>query len=220
MLRSRITIRCTYSVEGGTSLVAAKGVSWAATPFAAQGVPPTSYILVLAVAVFLAAAHASRADQPNKPENPREMFRSLGVDDSYFGRLVDGRPIDAGENETLLRVLFRLRTFPLEDIERWALDPRKLAEAIREPELTRGSIFRLRGRVTEVEPIKLSSEAGERYELNRCFRCRLQLGTPSETADVYTEAVPAAVAEGRQSQRRGRRLRRVPETGRTRPPWW
>ena len=71
----------------------------------------------------------------SKPENPREMFRILGVDDSYFGRLVDGQPIDAGENETLLRVLFRLRTFPRQDIERWALDPRELAEAIEEPEV-------------------------------------------------------------------------------------
>ena len=64
----------------------------------------------------------SRAEENKKPDNPREMFRALGVDDSYFARLTDGRPLEPNEIESMLRVLYRLRTFPPIDRERWALD--------------------------------------------------------------------------------------------------
>jgi hypothetical protein len=150
-------------------------------------------MLIVAALLSLAVA-ASAADE--KPDNPREMFRSLGVDDGYFGRLVDGKPFDASENESLLRILFHLRTFPQVDIERWALNPDALAEAIQEPELARGSIYRLRGRVVDVQPINSPDEAAQRYEMPRYFRCRLQLSSSAETVDVYTEQVPAAWQKG------------------------
>jgi hypothetical protein len=137
-------------------------------------------------------------EEPNKPETPQEMFRSLGVDDSFFDRLADGGPLDAPETESLLRVLFRLRIFPAVDLQRWAIEPDKLAETISQPDLARGQIFRLRGRVTEVEPCKPDGDAAQRYEMPRYFRCRLQLDASDQTADIYTENVPVEWQEGAQ----------------------
>jgi hypothetical protein len=171
-------------------------------------VPARLPLAVVAAAFVLCGDLRAEEKANEKPTNPRQLFRLLGIGDDYFSRLADGGPIEGGETETLLRVLFRLRVFPPLDMDRWALDSEGLAEAIERPEQFRGSIFRLRGRVIEVEPCKPPVEAAQRYELTKYFRCRLQLDAADETADVYvarqesdignngTEGVPAAWRKG------------------------
>jgi hypothetical protein len=154
---------------------------------------------VVALWIFLAACapvSTSHAAENPKPDNPRAMFRVLGVEDRYFNQLTDGRSLDPNEIESVLRIIYRLRTFPPVDQQRWALDADKLAEAVGQPAKSRGLIFRLRGRVTDVEPFEPPKDAAERYELTKCFRCRLQLDSPGQTADIYTENVPEQWRKG------------------------
>jgi hypothetical protein len=146
-------------------------------------------LVVTVVAAAVALGDPLRADE-QAPTTPRETFRLLGVGDDYFNRLHDGGPLAGAETETLLRVLSRLRVFPPRDLDRWALPAEKLDEAIERPEPSRGSISLLRGRVIAVEPVKPAAEAAERYELFKYYCCRLELDT-GQTADVYTENVPA-----------------------------
>ena len=65
------------------------------------------------VAIAVAGATAwpadSRAADDGKPNTPQAMFRALGVEDAYFDRFVDGKPLDKDEDEALFRVLFRVR---------------------------------------------------------------------------------------------------------------
>lgn len=152
-------------------------------------------VVVVAVASGLWPAGARAAVGKVKPATPQTMFRALGVEDAYFDRLVDGKPLDKNEDETLFRVLFRLRLFPLEDLDRWAkdLDVRAAPPAGRDQ---RGDIFRLRGRVVDVEPMRPPKEAAERYELPRYYRCRLELDGSDDLADVYTENVPVEWRDG------------------------
>ena len=148
--------------------------------------------IVVAVAVAAVAGVALAQEAPeDKPENPRQMFRALNVDDRYFDRLADGKPLSADETETLLRVLFRLRVFPLTDLERWALASDGLAEAVADPKKSRGEVFHLQGRVLNVEPVIPPADAAQRYEVAKYFRCRVELDSSPELADVYTENVPA-----------------------------
>ena len=151
--------------------------------------------IVLAVVLLGGEVRADEKAAP-QPSGPRELFRMLGVGDGYFDRLSNGGPIEGDEKESLFRILFRLRMFPALDVDRWALDSKRLTEAIARPDKFRGSIFRLRGRVIDVEPLKPAAEAAGRYELANYFRCRLQLDSPGETAEVYAEHVPAAWQEG------------------------
>ncbi len=150
---------------------------------------------LICTAAFIAiactpVANLRAAEEKTGPGSPRAMFRDLGVKDSYFNRLVDGRPLEADEQETVLRILFRLRVFPPVDLDRWALDIDKLDIK------SRGDIVRLRGKVSEIEPIKPPQEAAQRYELARYYRCRLQLEESSQNVDVYTENVPAEWQKG------------------------
>ena len=151
--------------------------------------------LAMLVAVAATSAITSQAEDTKKPDSPRAMFRLLGIDDSAFDRLVDNKPIDEAENETLLRVLFRLRMFPPIDLERWAIEPEKL-DSFAEHRDRRGTIFRLRGRVIEVELHKPTTNQTQRYELTEYFRCRLQLDPSGRTVEVYTEKVPLQWQKG------------------------
>ena len=151
---------------------------------------------VMVAATSLAVVAGSQAQEEKKPDGPREMFLALGIDGSYFDQLADGQSLGPTERETLLRVLYRLRVFPPVDLQRWASDAAGLAEALEQPDRSRGLIFRLRGRVTDIEPIETPAEAAQRYEITQYYRCRVQLDAPPRTADIYTKNVPTAWRKG------------------------
>jgi len=121
----------------------------------------------------------------------REFLRSCGIDDSHFDRLQDGRPINDDENETLMRIMFRMRDFPATHVQRWAARDFDLAKIQAGPEANRGQMFSIRGRVTHVRLFKPLPEVAERFELPHYYQCELQLagGAP---AIVLTETIPKA----------------------------
>jgi len=141
------------------------------------------------------AGDEGKHDNADRPHNPQAMFLALGVDPSYFDRLADGTEISPTENETLLRVLYRLRRFPPVDLERWSGDVADLLEA-KEPAPRRGEIFRLRGRVVEVQPIAVAATDAERFELPLYFRCRMKLEEKDRLAEIDAEQVPPAWRQG------------------------
>lgn len=155
-------------------------------------------VALLAAAMTLLLGGLLHADDKTveKPANPRALFRMLGVGDEYFNRLIDGRPIEGDETESLLRIMFRLRMFPPLDVDRWAMSAEDLAKVVRQPNEFRGSIFLLRGRVLEVERLSPATEAAQRYELFKYFRCRLQLDSPERIVEIYTENVPEIWQQG------------------------
>jgi len=146
---------------------------------------------------------------PNEGEEaicgPRELLQMLGIDDSHFDLLADGRPWQAGEDEILMRVMFRFRDgrFPLADIERWARGKFDLAELVENPDAARGQIYRLAGRAISVEIVQPSPEMAARFEFERYYRCRLLLGERKQPAIVFTPAAPRAwqVSAGRIEER-------------------
>ena len=154
-------------------------------------------------AVVLTFILGGLARAEDKPTNPRAVFRMLGVGNQYFDRLTDGQPIEGDETESLLRILFRLRTFPPVDMDRWTQDVEELAKAVQQPNEFRGSIYLLRGRVIEVERLHAPTDAAQRYELFTYFRCLMQLDAPRRTAVIYTEHVPKAWMKGAKPNARG-----------------
>jgi hypothetical protein len=124
--------------------------------------------------------------------NSRELLESLGVEESHFRLLVDGQPLDASEQEPLLRVLYAIRKCPLVEIERFArtnFRPSDIREAGHE---LRGEIFRLRGEVKRVTIEKPLAEAVDRYELKQFYRCQVLLREHATPATIVALAVPKA----------------------------
>jgi len=162
--------------------------------------PTGSEILAPAPVVADPAEPAAKAVEQSAPEititTPRQLLRLYGIDDSFFDRLIDGRPVDSDENETLLKVMFRMREFPKADLARWARPRLDVPELLKQPEAARGEVFRLYGRVTEIEVLHPLPEVIERYEFDRYYRCRFVLERHGQPAVVFTRTVPKAWEEG------------------------
>jgi len=141
-------------------------------------------------------AENPNADGARTISDPRDLLRMYGIDDSHFDALIDGRPMHADEQETLMRVMFRLRDFPRADIERWAhrkFDPVGLAKS---PDAERGQIYYLEGSVTSIEVLRPLEEVAERFELDRYYRSEFLLDNCRQPAVVFTRTVPKAWQKG------------------------
>lgn len=122
---------------------------------------------------------------------PRDLFHAAGIDQSQFDRLVDGRPWDSGEEEILLKILFRVhRSFPPATLQRWCrgrVDVGRLSDAADD---LRGEIFRLRGRVTAVRACLVDPEAAVRFGLESYYRCEMTLDDDRRPVVLLARTVP------------------------------
>jgi len=124
---------------------------------------------------------------------PKDLFDLQGIDQSHFRLLTDGTPWQEGENETLLKIMYRLRrSFRLMDVESWSLGDPQPAELAKEPGAYRGEIFQLAGRVVSVEARRPLPEAARRFDLNEYYCCRLSLGDGGQPAMVFAHTIPEA----------------------------
>lgn len=158
-------------------------------------------VLVLAGGVWWQAAAATPEEEPpsadsEKPpviSGPRDLFDLQGIDQSHFDLLTDGTPWQEGENETLLKIMYRLhRNFRPMDVESWCLGEARPAELARDPDAHRGEIFRLAGRVVSLEVCRPVPEVAERFELDAYYRCGFLLGEEAHHVVLCTQTIPDA----------------------------
>jgi len=131
-----------------------------------------------------------------KAAGTRDLLEAYGIDQSHFDRLADGVPWQESEDELLARVMFRMRSFPLADLETWA-KPWQPGETAAEPGALRGEVFRVSGsvqRVTEGAPVP---EVRERFELTKYYRCEFLLGEDRQPAVVFAEKIPQSWEMGK-----------------------
>ena len=153
--------------------------------------PHKTYVrIALATMFFSCVACLALSAAAKEYAGPRDIFSDLGVGDAYFDQLSDGGPITSQDRETLLRILHRLRVFPTVALKKWALDSNHLVTALMNAQDYRGQIFRLRGRIMEVLPIKTSPDTAERYEMKTLYRCLLKLENVQQPVAVFVEDVP------------------------------
>lgn len=131
-------------------------------------------------------------DLPEKVAGPRDLLKVYGIDQSHFQRLTDGQAWQEGEDELLLRILYRLRDFSPKDIEAWARPLTGASELAAEPETHRGEFYRVRGRVTRVTLCRPLPEVVERFELTQYYRVEFLIGDQRQPAVIFTHTVPRA----------------------------
>ena len=144
-----------------------------------------------------AADEATESEPADGPiTGPRDLLDRFGIDDSFFAKLVDGEPIDGNEDETLMRIMYRLRDFREVDLEQWARPNPKLAELVKDRDANQGQVYHLVGRVTGIEKLEPIAEVVERFELKHYFRCVMQLEPSGQPAIVFARRVPEAWQNG------------------------
>jgi len=161
-------------------------------------------LAVLALVVGGVWGHAATANSQEEPSNadrkkppaisgPRDLFDLQGIDQSHFDLLTDGTPWQEGENETLLKIMYRLhRNFRPMDVESWCLGNVRPHELARDPDAYRGEIFSLAGRVVSLEVRRLVPEVAERFELDAYYRCGFLLGENETPAVLFAHTIPEA----------------------------
>ncbi|NUQ63834.1 MAG: hypothetical protein HUU20_15260 [Pirellulales bacterium] len=137
-----------------------------------------------------AAGNASALPSTVRLAGPRELLELYGIDESHFANLTDREPWQAGEDEILMKIFYRLPGLRMADLERWAkpLDLEALREA---PAPHRGSVYRLVGRATKVEQLQPLPEMAERLGLEHYYRIRIELAEHG-VASVFSRKVPKA----------------------------
>lgn len=142
------------------------------------------------------APSPTASPQSARGPDPHQLLELMGLDQSHFDRLTDGQPWIEGENELLLRLLFRMPSFRALDIYRWAKPLPPMNELFQDPGAYRGRFFALRGRVLSIEPQRPLPEMAERFEFDVYYRCKLELAENKAMAVVFTRVVPDEWASG------------------------
>jgi len=129
----------------------------------------------------------------------RAWLRGHDVDDSQFERFVDGVPMDGGEREVMLDVMYWLAHLDLTALERWTGGKWQPAELVQNPDDCRGELYFLTGQVTGIEIDAPVPEAIERLDIERYYICRL-VRSDGQPALVFARTVPNAWLEGLEDQ--------------------
>ena len=118
----------------------------------------------------------------------RKLLELLGVDESHFRSLMDGRPIQPDETEALLKLLYAVRRLPALELRGFVPAAQPLALGSLPPKGSRVAVSgQLRAITTETPPPELA----ERFELPHYYRCELLLDG-DEPAVVYVDVIPTS----------------------------
>jgi hypothetical protein len=126
----------------------------------------------------------------------REMLELFSIDRSQIEQLQDDRPLVADEEETLLKILYRIPYFGLDKMQAWCRRDVTLDDLADEPEVHRLDVVSWNGRVTGVERVELAAETATRFEFSHYYRVHFKpdiFETPVEQElQVCCRHVPAS----------------------------
>ncbi len=124
----------------------------------------------------------------------RELLSLLSVDDSQLAGFADGVPLGAQDEETVVRILYSISRFPLNDLHRWAQSTGNLPALLAAPGDHRADTFLIRGRTTKIERIEILPEAVERLEFDHYYRVHVAVDASPHLAVLCCREIPAAWA--------------------------
>jgi hypothetical protein len=127
---------------------------------------------------------------PPEITGPRALLDLLGIDASHLASLQDGHALGPDDEETVVKILYRLPAFPPDAEQRWCNNAPAWKPLIDSPEEHRTQMFSLAGRATRVEEVRLLPEAADRFEFAKYYRVTMQLDGAPNTAIVCTRGIP------------------------------
>lgn len=133
------------------------------------------------------------ADLPaRRMTHARELLTLLSIDDSQLANFTDGEPLGSQDEETVVRFLFQMPRFPLNDLQRWAKPLDELAQLIDNAGEHRADTFLIRGRAIQVERVKILPEVAERLEFAHYYRVTVDLNDSPHSVVLCARDIPVA----------------------------
>jgi hypothetical protein len=154
---------------------------------------PAQFGLVTLSLVFIAISNAdhSASAQP-RLSSAREMLELAGVGPTQLSQLVDRRPLEADEPETLWKILYHFPRFGRDPIEAWATAGQAWSALANDPASHRLQVLPLKGRVRQLQRIELPAAAATAFETTHYYRLRCELPDAPNPVLVCTRIVPTA----------------------------
>ncbi|MFV1963935.1 MAG: hypothetical protein ACC628_00820 [Pirellulaceae bacterium] len=133
---------------------------------------------------------------PPEITGPRALLDLLGIDASQLASLQNGQPLGPNDEETLVKILFRLPAFPPDAEQRWCLNAPEWKRLVDSPEEHRAAMFSVNGRATRVDAVRLLPEAADRFEFATYYRVTLEIEGSPYSAIACTRVIPKAWTVG------------------------
>ena len=92
--------------------------------------------------------------------------------------------------EALYRVLYVLPRLDPLDVWRWQGNPNAWSDRTDPPDHARGRLFRVRGKVVDLQEIDLPTESARRFHYAKMYRVTLQPSTDPRPRIVYARELP------------------------------
>ena len=124
------------------------------------------------------------------PTSARELL--INVDESEWNHFVDGQPLNAGDDETLNRILYRLPAIQLDNVEQLTRGDVAWQQLAEDPKRYRAEFFKLSGRVTDMTRVELIPEVAVRLDFDHYFRVAIELDGAPYPVLVCSRKVPQA----------------------------
>lgn len=122
----------------------------------------------------------------------REFFELIDFGDSYLQMLLDGQPLEDGEQEAIIRALTRIRRLQPHRITRWLELETPWKDLAENPQKHRLEIFLLTGNVEAIREINVPKEAVESVGIATYYEVDAKLDTPDGTTlgTIVVEDIP------------------------------
>ncbi len=120
----------------------------------------------------------------------RQML--INVDNSELSRFIDRQPLATDDEETLYKILYRWPAFGQDDVERLQKTDVTWQELVDDPKAHRVEIFRLVGRVKQVDKQQLLPETASRLEYDHYYQVTFALEHAPNPVLICAREVPKA----------------------------
>jgi hypothetical protein len=123
---------------------------------------------------------------------PQAMLDLYGIDASHLQSFIDGRPLVVDEDETLVKLMFRMPRLEPPQWEAWCATEVPWNLLRDEPSKHRADCFILNGRATAVKRVEILKELVPRYEFDHYYRVTLMVDGQTSPVVVNARTIPDA----------------------------
>jgi hypothetical protein len=134
-----------------------------------------------------------RVDEPivRPPAGAAEVLERFDIGASQLESFTNGQPLSPGEDDVLLKILYRYPRLGLDNLLRWRKRNVGWDQLAAAPANHRSEVFHVAGRVTRTEKQTLLPEQAELYEFDHYYRVTLKLDNSPYEAVIAARRIPA-----------------------------
>jgi hypothetical protein len=124
------------------------------------------------------------------PASVREIMEKYDIGESQLTGFFNGVPLSPGEEDVLIRILYRLPRIGLENLEKWRRPEVKLEQLLADSDAHRLDVIPLEGRLTGVAKMDVPPDLAVRLEFKHYYLARIDLPDLGYVALIAIRRVP------------------------------